>query len=1204
MAFAPRPELPWSPVSARARAEAGARFDDALRRAADRRAGCLWISGAAGAGKTSLLRALAREAEEKGALLLSGLVPPAESDELNWAGIFADARPSIPLASVIASLDRVSSERLRDFVPWLPVAEEKPGKRGSLDAVQLRNSLTSALARLLERLAQRLPVLLFLDELERASAAVATQLGTLLHYLGNSSFLLVVATEPGGAATEELRRSLIQRNRLVEFALEPLGREDIEEALRGAVEPDSLAKLAAWLTASTGGNPTFVRESLQALVDGGTLMWESGPDRWILRRDLAQANVPASLEEMLRLRLGALPPAQFALLRGLGALGGEADSRLLAGFLAQDHAPVRASLELLSAGGLVELNLTSTAARAAEAPLECRLRPTWLADLAFAMDDPESRRATRRRAAEYWGSLESLDGPTRLSRRAWSLDRVDDVAAGERWRAHGDAALAAVQSHRYSVARAHLEAAFVLSDADPSMGDEEPARLLDLCEAAGGVYFVTGPLPRGRELLDRASVLIAEHPKIVSKSRQSELHVQRGRLATRQGRYVDARADFARAVELLGKGAAARDRAFLQFHEANAIYRSGDPAAALALLTPALKVLDAPVSRLQHCRARTLEGILAWAQGRPEDALAIYRATSRALAAWGRHPLEEVLATCEALALADLSRFAEQRLALERGLAATREWGVLWSEAVLLGIWAAMEQSLGEDTEAIRLHQADLALRRTLMDPRGSLFPRDGLSACYGRAGDLDEALALIDEVIDDATKLGVENLMPEFHATRARILLSLGRSEEAMAAANRGLEGARRFQKRAAEAALHDVYATILRDLGLVKEAAAAIDEALAITAGGPVARAGFLVTQATILLAGGESPSAPTKQAGGARGKKRGGAAPASSTGRDAGDRLERARSLAEQALEIFESVGAPKRAVRAREQLIRAGVFPPESTVSSLLLPRTEGQPAAHTRVHCFGPLRVITSDGREIAPGDWGSNKARAIFAFLLLQRGQSGGVPKERVLEAIWPEAPGDSVEKTFHSTLAILRRVFPREGAEPWAAVVQGGGCYHLELDGAVELDCEEFDRAHREALQSESRGNGFFAVSHYRRMAELYRGDFMEDSYLSWTDRHREHYRQAYAGALWRLGVLTLGAWRPEEALDAAHRLLAIDSLDERAHRLAMHAHVALGQRRAAIEQYKRCAEAMKSELQAAPDPETLDLARRIKAGHPLPPL
>ncbi|MCC7144170.1 MAG: response regulator receiver protein, partial [Candidatus Eisenbacteria bacterium] len=41
-----------------------------------------------------------------------------------------------------------------------------------------------------------------------------------------------------------------------------------------------------------------------------------------------------------------------------------------------------------------------------------------------------------------------------------------------------------------------------------------------------------------------------------------------------------------------------------------------------------------------------------------------------------------------------------------------------------------------------------------------------------------------------------------------------------------------------------------------------------------------------------------------------------------------------------------------------------------------------------------------------------------------------------------------------------------------------------------------------------------------------------------------------------------------------------------------------------AALEQYKKCALALKTELAAAPDPDTLDLARRIKAGEALPPV
>ena len=263
-----------------------------------------------------------------------------------------------------------------------------------------------------------------------------------------------------------------------------------------------------------------------------------------------------------------------------------------------------------------------------------------------------------------------------------------------------------------------------------------------------------------------------------------------------------------------------------------------------------------------------------------------------------------------------------------------------------------------------------------------------------------------------------------------------------------------------------------------------------------------------------------------------------------------------------------------------------------------------PEARIRIRVFGPLQVSTGTNDVIQPADWKSNKARHIFSFLLFQRQSSRGVPKERILDAVWPEVPWDAVENTFHATLTIVRRVLARRAGSHWGAVVHGGGCYRLVLDGEPWLDCEAFGRAFANGQRAEGTQNPFRALECYREAATLYEGDFLEDVHLDWTDPYRERFRQDYQTALFRLGRLTLNAWRPADALHWAQKLLATDALDERAHRLSMYAHVALGHRKPALEEYERYRSRLHEELGVAPEPETLEAVRCIQAGTSLPPL
>ncbi|MCC7142632.1 MAG: AAA family ATPase [Candidatus Eisenbacteria bacterium] len=1168
-AAAQRGALEAATVSRRAQTSARERFDSVLLRVADRHAHCLWIAGAAGFGKTSVLRSLAATAEQRGVLVLNGLVPPGEEEELNWAGILADARPALPLTTIVASLDRASATRLRELFPWLPATEAAASNRVKLDAGQAQQAMTSALARLLEKLSQRLPVVLVLDDFARAGSTVLTQLQHLLHHLNNSSVLLVVGAQPGPAAVEEFRRGLLQRNRLTELELEPLSAADLQATLAEVVEPAGRGELSLWLHQATGGHPTFVRECLHALAQQGVLTWRTEVGRFAVTGDLTRAVVPDSLEAILQGRVAALDASDRAVFLALAALGGEAGAEAVTEMREGSMEGVRCALQRLEGLGLLEAGTVRPGERGRDPEISYRIRPDWLSTRSLE-GHPEVD-ALRIRAAAVWEREPRFDPATRLSRRAWTLQRIGAVGEAERLEAHQQAAAANAEARHFGVARAHLLAGLDILDSasvgNSSRHDAEVA--LRLCESASMVLFATGPLPRAQLAVDRALELVREQPKLASRTRRRDLYINAARLYTRQGKYELAHVQLQQAIEAMGKSITAKDRGWIQFHKANAYYRGGDPASARALLPQVLSALDLPASRIEYCRARTLDAIVHWAEGRNEEALAICEDNLRRLVNLPSHPIEIDTCGVQALILRDLSRFDEMRVALERALSGAQELGLLWTEAVMRGIYGVLEQMLGHPAEAVRHHTTDLALRRALADQRGALHPRNNLAEAYAELGDLEEALELVREVVRESGELGLGSQQVSYRINLAGILHRMKRNVEALAEVEQAREAARTFQDPKAEAQAAALSARVLVALERPEEARAAIEVALAGTSLGPCDRAGFLVVQAIVLAGLGETHGSA-------------------------------ARAAAQEAFRLFESVRAPARVVSARTELIAAGVLAPEP--KPILIHR-EGEIGQRTVIQCFGPLHVVTADGRVLGPGDWGSNKARAIFAYLLSQRSQ-GGVPKEKLLEAIWPDSPWDSVEKTFHSTLAILRRVFPRGEGEAWAAVVQGGGCYALEFAGPVVTDAEEFDQVCREAAACEARGNGFFALDHYRRAVALYRGDYLEDSYLAWTDRLREHYRQAYSSALWRLGVLNLGAWRPAEALEAAQKSLAQDPLDERAHRLAMHAYVALGQRRAALEQYKKCALALKTELAAAPDPDTLDLARRIKAGEALPPV
>jgi DNA-binding SARP family transcriptional activator len=82
---------------------------------------------------------------------------------------------------------------------------------------------------------------------------------------------------------------------------------------------------------------------------------------------------------------------------------------------------------------------------------------------------------------------------------------------------------------------------------------------------------------------------------------------------------------------------------------------------------------------------------------------------------------------------------------------------------------------------------------------------------------------------------------------------------------------------------------------------------------------------------------------------------------------------------------------------------------------------------------------------------------------------------------------------------------------------------------------------------------------------------------------------------------ALAAGAF--DMAIEYSRQILQTDNLRERAHRDLMRAHYHIGERARAIQQYHRCAEALRTELGTTPSLPTRRLHQAICNDSQLPP-
>jgi predicted ATPase/DNA-binding SARP family transcriptional activator len=126
----------------------------------------------------------------------------------------------------------------------------------------------------------------------------------------------------------------------------------------------------------------------------------------------------------------------------------------------------------------------------------------------------------------------------------------------------------------------------------------------------------------------------------------------------------------------------------------------------------------------------------------------------------------------------------------------------------------------------------------------------------------------------------------------------------------------------------------------------------------------------------------------------------------------------------------------------------------------------------------------------------------------------------------------------------------------------------------------------------------------------ELYRGEFLAGFYIhdapefeQWVLAERTRLNERYLQGLQTLAHLLAGRGDLTGASTAVRRALQLEPWREEAHRQLMLLLAQSGQRSAALAQFELCRQALATELDAEPEPATLDLVARIRAGEFAPP-
>jgi DNA-binding SARP family transcriptional activator len=251
-----------------------------------------------------------------------------------------------------------------------------------------------------------------------------------------------------------------------------------------------------------------------------------------------------------------------------------------------------------------------------------------------------------------------------------------------------------------------------------------------------------------------------------------------------------------------------------------------------------------------------------------------------------------------------------------------------------------------------------------------------------------------------------------------------------------------------------------------------------------------------------------------------------------------------------------------------------------------------------VNLFGTAQASYS-GRPLV--GFPSRQSCLLLCYLLLNRQRAH--PRERLAAVFWSEYPTPVSLKYLRNCIWQIRKAFQSIGAPAgeYLSVSDGNVCFQRSSD--YWLDVEAFETQVIPCQDLPGQQLTPEQAAQLERAVDLYVGDLLEGIYEDWCLCDRERLKLMYLNVLGKLMVFHEAHGAYEQGLACGERILAQDDIREKAHRDMMRLYWLLGDRAAALAQYKRCAQILHETLGIEPMEETTRFYRQIVHNQHRPP-
>jgi class 3 adenylate cyclase/tetratricopeptide (TPR) repeat protein len=609
-----------------------------------------------------------------------------------------------------------------------------------------------------ERIAAAEPVVLVFEDLQWADSGLLDFIDYLLEWSAEHPIFILALGRPELLAARPGWQGTI--------VLEPLDRAPMRSLLDGLVPglPDALTEQ---ILERAEGVPLYAVETVRMLLDRGLLAQEG--TRYVLTSELADLEVPETLQALAAARLDNLDQAERALLQDAAVIGQSFIPATLAGVAERPDAEVRRVLDALVAKQVLSYTDDVRSAEHGQYSfLQALLRTVAVRTLS-RRDLKTKHLAVARQLEQSWGEESGDIAEVLASHYLDAVEAEPDADDAEAIRASACQTLEEAGKRAMSLAlgpeaRRHFEHA-----AELARTPEVTGRLLgDAASAA----VSSGELDDALRLFDRAAEVLEEAGMTREAARANGLVAW---TLMETGRTEDAESRVARAYETLDDGS--EDEAFVEVAAtwSRIAFLLGDHERALRLVDVTLPIAEGLRLGRELVSALTTKANVLIEAGRPAESTALL---THAIALAVEQDLgDEAIRALYNLADTKMAeaRFGEAEELLQRGLSMAHERGDRQRERQLVAQGLLVQVALGRWDESIANAEG---LRREVRQDQWdfqSLVMIPYVLVARGELSDAQELLVPLSE------STGWDESMAMAKSSRALIQRAAGQAKEAL---------------------------------------------------------------------------------------------------------------------------------------------------------------------------------------------------------------------------------------------------------------------------------------------------------------------------------------------------------------------------------------------------------------------------------------